>query len=136
MNTAAASGTRVLVVEDDAPSLELALFLLDNAGYATLSASDGAAGLRLALAASPDLILCDVQMPVLTGYDLMQELRDDPAWHRVPVLAISAFSMRADRERALQAGFDGYMPKPIVPETFVQEVETFLRPEQRCSDKY
>lgn len=123
--------TRILVVEDDAPSLELAVFLLDHAGYATLCASDGGTGLRLALAASPDLILCDVQMPVHTGYDLVQQLQQDGSWRRVPVVAISAFSMRGDRERALQAGFDGYLAKPVVPQTFVQEVEAYLAPELR-----
>ncbi len=125
--------TRILVVEDDAPSLELALFLLDSAGYATLSASDGGAGLQLALAAKPDMVLCDVQMPVLSGYMLVHELHENPQWRRVPVVAISAFSMRGDRERALEAGFDGYLPKPIVPGTFVQEVEAFLDPAQRVS---
>ena len=125
--------TRILVVEDDAPSLELALFLLDCAGYATLSASDGGTGLQLALSAKPDMVLCDVQMPVLSGYSLVDRLRKSAGWRRVPVVAISAFSMRGDRERALEAGFDGYLPKPIVPGTFVQEVESFLDPGQRSS---
>lgn len=125
--------TRILVVEDDAPSLELALFLLDSAGYTTLSASDGGTGLQLALTTEPDMVLCDVQMPVLNGYALVHRLRENPQWHRVPVLAISAFSMRGDRERALQAGFDGYLPKPIVPGGFVQEVESFLEPRLRLS---
>ncbi len=125
--------TRILVVEDDAPSLELALFLLDSAGYATLSASDGGTGLQLALTAEPDMVLCDVQMPVLSGYALVHQLRANPQWRRVPVVAISAFSMRGDRERALQAGFDGYLPKPIVPGSFVREVESYLEPRQRLS---
>lgn len=125
--------TRILVVEDDAPSLELALFLLDSAGYATLSASDGGTGLQLALTAAPDMVLCDVQMPVLSGYALVHQLRENPQWRRVPVVAISAFSMRGDRERALQAGFDGYLSKPIVPGSFVREVESYLEPRLRLS---
>lgn len=125
--------TRILVVEDDAPSLELALFLLDSAGYDTLSASDGGTGLQLALSAEPDMVLCDVQMPVLSGYSLVHQLRESVGWRVVPVVAISAFSMRGDRERALDAGFDGYLPKPIVPGTFVQEVESYLAPGLRLS---
>lgn len=124
---------RILVVEDDAPSLELALFLLDSAGYATLSASDGGTGLWLALSAEPDMVLCDVQMPVLSGYALVHHLHENPQWRRVPVVAISAFSMRGDRERALEAGFDGYLAKPIVPGSFVQEVESYLEPRLRLS---
>ena len=125
--------TRILVVEDDPPSLELALFLLDSAGYTTLSASDGGTGLQLALTAAPDMVLCDVQMPVLSGYSLVHQLRETTGWRRVPVVAISAFSMRGDRERALDAGFDGYLPKPIVPGTFVREVESYLEPGLRLS---
>jgi two-component system, cell cycle response regulator DivK len=125
--------TRILVVEDDPPSLELALFLLDSAGYATSSASDGGTGLELALSTEPDMVLCDVQMPVLSGYSLVHQLHENSNWRRVPVVAISAFSMRGDRERALEAGFDGYLHKPIVPGTFVQEVESFLDPGQRLS---
>jgi two-component system cell cycle response regulator DivK len=126
------ANTRILVIEDDAPSLELALILLEHAGYDTQSARDGAAGLALARSWHPDIVLCDIEMPVLTGYDLAQALRADASWSAVPLVAISAFSMRGDRLRAIKAGFDGYLPKPIVPECFVQEVEAFLPPGKRC----
>lgn len=125
--------TRVLVIEDDAPSLELTLFLLEHAGYATLSARDGAAGLKLAREQQPDLVLCDVQMPLLTGYQLVRALRSDASWTPVPLVAISAFSMRGDRDKALAAGFDGYLPKPIEPEHFVRDIESYLRTDQRRS---
>jgi two-component system cell cycle response regulator DivK len=117
---------RILIVEDDPSSLELTAYLLDSAGYSTLLAREGGTGLRLALEASPDVIVCDLQMPVLNGYELVRRLMEDPSWRRVPLVAVSAFSMPGDRERALEAGFDGYLTKPITPETFVQEIAAFL----------
>lgn len=126
------SAARVLVIEDDPPSLELALILLDHAGYRTLSARDGGAGLQLARMWHPDLVLCDIELPVLSGYDVARALRGDISWSPVPLVAVSAFSMCGDRQRAIEAGFDGYLPKPILPETFVREVEAFLAPDKRC----
>jgi two-component system cell cycle response regulator DivK len=117
---------RILVVEDDAASLELVRYLLDAAGYETSSATDGARGVELALGTRPDLVICDLRMPVLTGFDVVRRLRQDPDWRPVPLVAVSAFSMQGDREQALAAGFDAYFPKPIMPETFVAEIEVLL----------
>jgi two-component system, cell cycle response regulator DivK len=119
-------GARILIIEDDPASLELARYLLAAAGHATLVASDGGAGMELALSARPDLVICDLQMPVLNGFDVARRLREDPSWHRVPLVAVSAFSMPGDREAALAAGFDAYYSKPIVPEAFVGDVERLL----------
>lgn len=124
---------RILIIEDDPASLELAQYLLDTAGYATLAAIDGGAGLALALSARPDLVICDLQMPVMTGYEVVRRLRDGTTWRRVPLVAVSAFSMPGDRETALAAGFDAYYSKPIVPETFVQDIERLLPPEARAA---
>lgn len=124
---------RILIVEDDAPSRDLVAFLLEKAGYRLSIAEDGAAGVRIALDEAPDLIVSDLQMPRVNGFALIRRLRDDPAWRRVPLIAVSAFSMRGDREVALAAGFDGYIAKPITPETFVQEIAAFLPPAQRAA---
>ncbi len=117
---------RILVVEDDAASRELARYLLAAAGYEAIVASDGGMGARMAIEATPDLLLCDLQMPVMDGYEVLKHLLLASAWRRVPVIAVTAFSMPGDREMALAAGFDGYLTKPITPETFVREVEAFL----------
>jgi len=124
---------RILIVEDDDPSRELVTFLLEKSGYVILSARDGAAGLRMALEEDPDLILSDLQMPHVDGYELVRRLVAEPRWRRVPLIAVSAFSMRGDREKALAAGFDGYFSKPISPQTFVQEVAEFLPPALRTA---
>ncbi len=117
---------RILIVEDDPASLELARYLLGAAGHETVCATDGGSGVELALDTGPDLVVCDLQMPVLTGFELVRRLRQEPRWRRVPMVAVSAFSMPNDREQALAAGFDAYVSKPITPETFVAEIEALL----------
>lgn len=117
---------RILIIEDDSASRALVGYLLEASGYATLEAEDGSIGLRMALQAQPDLIICDLQMPVMNGYELTRVLHEHPDWHRVPLIAVTAFSMAGDRETALAAGFDEHITKPITPETFVGQIEAFL----------
>jgi two-component system cell cycle response regulator DivK len=122
-----------MIIEDNAANLALVDFLLTMGGYRTVSARDGAEGVRLAQEERPGLILCDLQMPVLNGYEVLQELRGDPATRAIPVVAVTAFSMPGDRIKVTQAGFDGYISKPIEPEQFVREIETYLPPGQRAT---
>lgn len=122
----------ILIIEDDDASRELLMYLLEAAGYATLTAADGGAGLRVALESRPDLVLCDLQMPVLNGFEVIRQLHADPQWRRIPMIAVTAFSMPGDREAVLAAGFDAYMSKPVTPETFVRQVEAYLPPESRA----
>jgi len=120
---------RILIIEDDDPSRELVKYLLSANGYDAIEAPDGGAGVSLALEHNPDLIICDLQMPVLNGYEVVQTLLQHTAWRRVPLVAVTALSMSGDRERTLAAGFDDHITKPIVPETFVQQIEAHLPPE-------
>ncbi|MBV7544545.1 response regulator [Acidovorax sp. sic0104] len=121
----------ILVVEDDEASRQLVLYLLEDAGHRVLAAENGALGLALALAHGPDLVLCDLQMPVMNGYEVARHLRLHPEWRVVPLVAVTAFSMPGDREKALEVGFDDHLSKPITPETFVQQIEAFLGPSFR-----
>jgi len=123
---------RILIAEDNRASLELVEYLLGAMGYATLTAANGGEGLRLAREKVPDLIVCDLQMPVLNGYEVVRGLKADPLLRPIPVIAVTAYSMPGDREKALAAGFNGYFSKPIDPEAFVGEVEKFLPPELRA----
>ncbi len=116
----------ILVIEDDDASRQLVTYLLEASGYRVLSAENGAAGLELALSQPHDLILCDLQMPIMNGYQVAQTLRSHPRWHAVPLVAVTAFSMPGDREKALDMGFDDHLSKPITPETFVQQIQRFL----------
>jgi len=127
--------TRILVIEDHAPNLGLMAYLLSAFGYATLEAADGFTGLETARGERPDLIICDIQLPDINGYEIASRLKRDEATRDIPLVAITALAMVGDRERVLSAGFDGYIAKPITPETFVTEVEAFLRPEQRTQNE-
>ncbi len=123
---------RVLIIEDDSPSRELLKYLLESAGYVALQAADGGAGLSMSLETNPDLIVCDLQMPVLDGFEVIRGLLDNPNWRRVPLIAVTALSMSGDRERAIAAGFDEHITKPIAPETIVSQIEVHLPPALRA----
>lgn len=118
---------RILVIEDDDASRQLVTYLLEAAGHDVLAAENGAIGLAMALAESPDIVLCDLQMPVMNGYEVARNLRASHQWRVVPLVAVTAFSMPGDREKALEVGFNEHLSKPITPETFVQQIEAFLR---------
>lgn len=117
---------RVLVIEDNPANLELMTYLLQAFGFGVVAAVDGEAGLEAARVAQPDLILCDVQLPGIDGYAVARELKGDAALRSVPLIAITALAMMGDREKVLIGGFDGYIAKPIDPETFVSDVEAYL----------
>jgi CheY-like chemotaxis protein len=122
---------RILVIEDDSTMLELFRYLLEAAGHAVTTAVDGAAGLDLARSQRPDLIACDIQLPLLDGYGVARALADDPRLCSVPRIAITALAMVGDREKILKAGFDDYLSKPIEPETFVANLDRYLPPALR-----
>jgi two-component system, cell cycle response regulator len=125
--------TRILIVEDNDDNLALMRYLLTAHGYVPLAAGDGEAGLEVAAREAPDLIVCDIQLPRLSGLDVARRLKAQPALGRIPLLAVTAFAMVGDREKVLAAGFDGYLAKPIDPERFVAQIEAFLRPDQRSA---
>jgi two-component system, cell cycle response regulator len=117
---------RILIVEDNEINLSLMTYLLRAAGYESLEARDGEEGLLAAAAESPDLVLCDVQMPKLNGYELAARMKATEELRSIPLVAVTASAMVGDRERTTAAGFDGYLSKPINPETFVEDVERML----------
>ena len=119
-------GARVLLIEDNRPSRELMSYLLNAFGHMTLEARDGVDGLEAIRRERPDLVLCDIDLPRLDGYALAGRVKADPEIRHIPLVAVTALAMVGDRDRALRAGFDGYIAKPIEPETFVPEIERFL----------
>jgi two-component system, cell cycle response regulator len=124
---------RILVIEDNQENLELMTYLLTAFGHTTMKATDGEEGVRLAMNERPDLVLCDVQMPRLDGFGVARRLRSEPRFSDVPIVAVTAYAMRDDREKVMAAGFDGYIAKPIVPEEFVSRTEEFLKEHLRSS---
>ncbi len=117
---------RILVIEDNAANLELVRYLLSFSGHAVLEARDGAQGVAMALRERPDLIVCDLQMPRLDGYQVLAALRQHPGCAATSIVAVTAFSMPNDRQKVMTAGFNGYLSKPIEPELFVAQIEAFL----------
>src|SRR5437899_437469 len=103
-------------------------YLLRAFGYEVLTAPDGIHGVDTTRRQSPDVILMDLQMPKLNGYEAAAEIRAIPALRRIPLLTVTAFAMVGDCDRILARGFDGYIAKPISPDTFVTEVEAFIPP--------
>jgi CheY-like chemotaxis protein len=123
---------RILVIEDNAANLELVRYLLSFSGYTVLEARDGARGIALAWQERPDLIICDLQMPMLDGYEVLAQLRKNLDIGDTVIVAVTAFSMPNDRNKVMTAGFDGYLSKPIEPENFVHQIEAFLPAELRA----
>jgi two-component system cell cycle response regulator len=124
---------RILVIEDNPANMELMTYLLRAFGHTALTAGDGREGIEVAVRERPDLIICDAQLPVLSGVEVARFLKSDPALRAIPLIAVTAFARGDDRERMLAAGFDGYFSKPIAPETFVQQVQAFLHADQRTA---
>ncbi len=126
---------QILIIEDNETNLELMVYLLRAFGYHSVLARDGEEGLQKASSAAPDLIICDLQVPKLDGYEIGRRLKSDLRLRTIPLIAVTALAMVGDRDKVLAVGFDGYLPKPIVPETFVSQVEAFLPAELRSNQR-
>lgn len=116
------AGELILIVEDNDKNLKLTRDVLQFKGYRTLEAGTAEAGLALAQAQQPNLILMDIQLPGVDGITALRQLRADPRTASIPVIALTAFAMKDDRERFLAAGFDGYLDKPINVKEFPEQV--------------
>jgi CheY-like chemotaxis protein len=104
---------RILVADDKASSRELIRVVLEHSGYQVDEAADGREALEQALAHQPDLLLLDLQMPRLDGFAVLAELRRDARFAEHPIVALTAYAMQGDREKALEAGFTSYVTKPV-----------------------
>ncbi|MFQ4136560.1 response regulator [Nodosilinea sp. PGN35] len=116
----------ILLIEDNPQNRYLVQFLLETRGHTILQAETGPQGLALAAAALPDLILLDIQLPGMDGHAVACALKSDPLLKSIPVVAVTSYAMVGDREKCLAAGAEGYIEKPIDPESFGDEVERFL----------
>ncbi len=117
---------RILLIEDNAQNRYLANFLLEARGWEMVHAEDGLTGVALAGQMNPVLILLDIQLPGMDGYAVAQALRSDPKLQGIPIVAVTSYAMAGDRERCLAAGCNGYIEKPIDPQTFADEVERYI----------
>lgn len=118
----------ILLVEDNEQNRYLATFLLERHGYSVVSAADGRSAVELAAKLIPMGILLDIQLPGMDGYAVAHALRDKPQLDAVPIVAVTSYAMPGDRERALAAGCNGYIEKPIDPQNFVSQIQSILSP--------
>lgn len=116
----------ILVAEDRDASRELAKTLLEHAGYVVLEASNGAEAIQMAQANLPDLVLCDLQMPLKNGFEVLHELRADERFKSTPIVALTASAMMGDKDRALMEGFTAYLTKPLSISTIRSELARLL----------
>lgn len=114
---------RILLIEDNEQNRYLATFLLERHGYIVEIAVDGPAGLAAADNSPPDLILLDIQLPGMDGHAVARALRANESLRQVPIVAVTSYAMVGDREKVIEAGCDGYIEKPIDPDTFISTIE-------------
>lgn len=117
---------RVLVVDDQPENLQLMTYLLEASGHETFAAVDGEDGVSAARRLRPAVVVMDLRMPKLSGFEAAAVLKGDPDLREIPLVAVTAYAMVGDREKVIAAGFEGYITKPIDPTTFVRQVEAFL----------
>jgi two-component system cell cycle response regulator DivK len=115
----------VLLIEDNEQNRYLATFLLEKHGLQVVCAPDGPSGVELARTLDPALILLDIQLPGMDGYAVARALRALPGLQQTPIVAVTSYAMVGDREKCLAAGCNGYIEKPINPDTFVAEISRF-----------
>ena len=120
---------KILIVEDEPRNLKLFRDLLQRIGYETIEATDGEQGVELARARNPDLILMDIMMPKMDGIEATRILKADTATKNIPIIALTSYAMKGDRERTLEAGCDGYIAKPVDIQELLKAIEHF------CQDK-
>ena len=121
--------TRILYIEDNDQNFYLVSFIMTAKGYAVVRARDGREGIDLALAENPDLVLLDIQLPVMDGYTTARELRKNPAMKLRHVISLTSYAMAGDREKVIAAGCTGLIEKPINPKTFIEQIEQYFTAE-------
>jgi two-component system cell cycle response regulator DivK len=117
---------RILVVEDQEDNLQILRDLLTSAGFDVIEAKDGEAGVRAAVAERPDLILMDIQLPLLDGHEATRRIKADPALRAIPIIVVTSYALSGDEIEAREAGCDAYVPKPYSPRHLLTKIREFL----------
>ena len=118
---------KVLVIEDNDQNLYLVTFLLEHNGFTVVAARNGQEGIDMAQREAPALILLDIQLPLMNGYEVARKLQRIDSVKSIPIIAVTSYAMVGDREKALEAGCMGYIEKPINPSTFMEEIKEFIQ---------
>jgi two-component system, cell cycle response regulator DivK len=116
----------VLILEDNEQNAYLARFILEKHGCQVVVAHDGPSGIEMANQIKPSLVLLDIQLPGMDGYEVARRMRLHENLNKMPIVAVTSYAMVGDRERVMEAGCTGYLEKPINPDTFMRDIFTFL----------
>jgi CheY-like chemotaxis protein len=117
---------RILLIEDNEENLQLMTYILNSVAHEIVAARDGEEGLQTLIHESFDLVICDIHLPKLDGYEVIKSIRQRPSQSTPPIIAVTALAMTGDRERLLAVGFDGYISKPIEPQRFADQIQAYL----------
>ena len=117
---------RILVIEDTEDNRQILRDLLTAAGYEIVEATDGATGVAMAAEQMPDLILMDIQLPVIDGYEATRRIKADPTTRHIPIVAVTSYALAGDELKTREAGCDGYIAKPYSPRHLLEKVREFL----------
>jgi len=117
---------KILVVEDNGKNRYLISFILEKNGFEVVTANDGLEGVEAAKRQLVDLIIMDIKMQKMDGYEATRRIRKLEGYQSVPIIALTSYAMAEDKKKALDAGCDGYIAKPIDPETFMDEIRKYL----------
>jgi two-component system, OmpR family, alkaline phosphatase synthesis response regulator PhoP len=124
---------KILVIEDDPATLRLVDYSLRHEGYQVISASNGLEGLRKAIGESPDLVILDVMLPGMDGFEICHRLKSEPATAQLPILMFSAKAQEIDKDTGIKVGADDYLTKPAAPSEIVSRVEKLLAKKKQAA---
>ena len=117
---------KILIIEDNEMNMYMLTYLLQKENFEIVQAYNGKAGIHAAITHRPDIILLDIQLPEMDGYNVAVKLREHDLLKPIPIIVVTSYAMPGDREKALESGATGYIEKPINPDTFIDQMESFL----------
>jgi two-component system cell cycle response regulator DivK len=118
--------TRILMIEDTEDNRQIVRDLMESVGYDLIEAGDGAAGVAMAAEHKPDLILMDIQLPVMDGYEASRQIKAQPELSHIPIIAVTSYALSGDEAKTRAAGCDGYVAKPFSPRELLAKINEFL----------
>jgi CheY-like chemotaxis protein len=119
-------GKKVLIIEDNEQNMYMLTYLLESESYEIIQAFSGTTGIIAAINTKPDIILLDIQLPEMDGYTVALKLKENEELKKIPIIAVTSYAMPGDKEKAIESGAIGYIEKPINPDTFIAQMESFL----------
>lgn len=117
---------KILIVDDDNQSRYMLTFLLESNNYMVYQSTNGVDAIAKAKSSNPDTIILDIQLPLMNGYEVIKGLKVDNGLKNIPIVVVTSFAMNGDMNKAMEAGADGYIAKPINPDTFVSQIESLI----------